>query len=296
MRISLAAVATAGLLVLPLSACSSDDEPAPAAGSADAGRDDTSASPEPAEPTEDASDSDGETTVPAYFVADTPQGPRLFREFRRVSGDPLTAAAALITDGDPLDPDYRTLFPGGTFTSVSVEDGVIVATRDDRDWQTPGDLGEAEGALAVQQLVYTLQGVVQKRLPVEVRVDGEADFLFGTDTAGGVTNTDPLETLGFVNVTTPDEGADVGDTFEASGVANSPEANVPWRILDSDGTAVLDGFATADGWMDKLYPWSTDIDVSSLAPGDYVFEASTDDPSGGEGGGPTTDTKDFTVS
>ena len=28
----------------------------------------------------------------------------------------------------------------------------------------------------------------------------------------------------------------------------------------------------------------------------YVFEASTDDPSGGEGGGPTTDTKDFTVS
>jgi hypothetical protein len=35
--------------------------------------------------------------------------------------------------------------------------------------------------------------------------------------------------------------------------------------------------------------------VSGLAPGTYSFVAMTDDPSGGEGGGPTEDSKTFTV-
>ena len=43
------------------------------------------------------------------------------------------------------------------------------------------------------------------------------------------------------------------------------------------------GFATAEGWMDKLYPWQAEVDVSGLAPGTYTFVAMTDDPSGGEG-------------
>lgn len=84
----------------------------------------------------------------------------------------------------------------------------------------------------------------------------------------------------------PAEGAEVSGSFTASGTANSPEANVPWRVLDADGNVVLEGFATADGWMDKLYPWETDVDVSSLAPGTYLFEASTSDPSDGEGDPP----------
>ena len=59
---------------------------------------------------------------------------------------------------------------------------------------------------------------------------------------------------------------------------------------------VLEGFATAEGWMDKLYPWEAEIDISTLAPGDYTFVARTDDPSGGaEGAGPHEDTKDFTL-
>ena len=46
-------------------------------------------------------------TVPAYFAASTPQGGRLFREFQRVdAADPLSEAAALVVDGDSLDPDY----------------------------------------------------------------------------------------------------------------------------------------------------------------------------------------------
>ncbi|TQL67727.1 immunoglobulin-like protein involved in spore germination [Nocardioides albertanoniae] len=93
----------------------------------------------------------------------------------------------------------------------------------------------------------------------------------------------PPRTAELITLATPAEGAKVADTFEASGKANSPEANVPWEIQDSTGKAVLDGAATADGWMDKLYPWSTTVDVSGLEPGTYTFIARTDDTSDGEG-------------
>jgi hypothetical protein len=90
-----------------------------------------------------------------------------------------------------------------------------------------------------------------------------------------------------ITITAPEEGATVSGSFTASGKANSFEATVGWRILDSTGKEVLTGFATAEGWMDKLYPWQTKVDVSSLPPGAYVFVAATDDPSGGaEGHGP----------
>jgi len=104
-----------------------------------------------------------------------------------------------------------------------------------------------------------------------------------------------LETLALVNVTTPEQGASVSGTFTASGVASSFEATVPWEIRQ-DGEVVERGFSTAEGWMDKLYPWETEVDVSGLAPGDYQFVAMTDDPSGGaEGAGPTEDSKTITV-
>lgn len=86
----------------------------------------------------------------------------------------------------------------------------------------------------------------------------------------------------------PAECATVSGTFTASGTANSFEATVPWRILDADGNdmEVEPGFATAEGWLDSLYPWESEIDVSGLAPGTYVFEAQTADPSDGEGNPP----------
>jgi Immunoglobulin-like domain of bacterial spore germination len=103
------------------------------------------------------------------------------------------------------------------------------------------------------------------------------------------------DVLAFVNVTEPAEGASVSGTFTASGVANSFEATVPWEIRDQDGKKVLDGFATAEGWGDHLYPWESQVDLSGLPPGTYTFVALTDDPSDGEGAGPTEDTKTITV-
>ncbi len=58
---------------------------------------------------------------------------------------------------------------------------------------------------------------------------------------------------------------------------------------------MLDGFATAEGWVDKLYPWETDVDLSGVAPGSYTFAALTDDPSAARVPGPFEDTKTITV-
>ena len=50
----------------------------------------------------------------------------------------------------------------------------------------------------------------------------------------------------------------------------------------TSGDKVVDGFSTAEGWGDDLYPWEAQVD---LRPGarHYTFVALTDDPSDGEG-------------
>jgi hypothetical protein len=304
MSIRRASVPAVASLALLLGGCGAlGDERSPTASDTRAtdkpgngGKDSGTTDPSPSDSGTD--EPSGETsTVPVYFVGETPQGPRLYREFQRVQGDPMTAAAELLTSGDTLDPDYRSLFPGGAFESVSYDEaaGVIVAAVPDDGWTTPADgMSSADAKLAVQQLVYTLQGVAQTRAPLVVTLGGERVPLFGVETADGVRNADPIRTLALVNVTTPGEGETVSGTFTATGVASSFEANVPWEVRQ-DGEVVMDGFATAEGWMDKLYPWQVDVDVSMLEPGTYEFVARTDDPSDGEGFGPSEDTKTFFV-
>lgn len=235
--------------------------------------------------------------IPVYYVGDTPQGERLYREFVQTSGvDPLVAAAAALTQGDPVDPDYRTLWPKGRFASVERADGAIVVGLADGAWLGRGGLDPASARLAVQQLVLTLQGVLGERLPVTVERDARpAATLLGVKVGGGLTARPQLDVLALVNVTEPAEGSVVSGAFAATGRASSFEATVPWTVEDQSGKVVLDGFATAEGWIDKLYPWEAQVDVSGLDPGRYTFVARTDDPSGGEGGGPHVDTKRITV-
>jgi Immunoglobulin-like domain of bacterial spore germination len=312
MRIRLSAALLGLALGATLAGCGDDAEPT--SGGTETGRQQASRSANdvPTEETQEgvatststatsasglASTGSGDVTVPVYFVGSTPQGKRLFREFQRVPGDDaLLAAADAMTSGDAADPDYATLYPDGSFASITEEAGTIVAEVSADSWESrPSGMSRKEARLAAQQLVYTVQGVAQSRLPVRIEAGGESVPLFGIDTAGGLRNAGPDGVLAFVNVTTPEQGATVGSPLVASGVANSFEANVPWEIRDDSGAVVKRGFTTAEGWGNKLYPWRTKINVSKLPAGDYTFVAMTDDPSGGEGGGPTEDSKDVTI-
>ena len=276
-----------------------DPQPTPAA-TPDTGSDDSTddPTPEPGEPGEpgDGGGSSDTVAAPVYFVGDSPTGPRLYREFREVSADaPLMDGAALLVTGDALDPDYSTLLPPLGITSIEVTDDAIVVALGADSVTADKATSPADAALAVQSLVYTLQGIAQTRLPVQVVQGDQPVALLGQPTDAGVKASPQLEVLSLVNLTTPTSEAALSGTFTASGVASSFEATVLWEVRDGSDSAVLDGFATAEGFLDKLYPWETEVDVSSLEPGDYTFVALTDDPSAGEGPGPYEDSKAITV-
>lgn len=284
-------------LTLALAACN-DDEPEPTGSS-------PAVSSIPSESPQESSSSPA-TEAPAagkavgiYFAGESSTGLRLFREFQRVESDPLTAAAQLVDGGDTLDPDYRTLWPGQVVVDAEkTSTGIEVALNADAFTEAPDGMEEYDASLALQQMVYTLQGVAGERLPVHfVRPDGPQK-LFGIDVSRPVKAEPWDDVLAYVNVTTPAQGSSVAREKElkATGVASAFEATVQWKILRGDDE-VKAGFATAEGWMDKLYPWETSIDVSDLEPGEYTFVAADSDAVEGEGEGlgATVDTKEFTL-
>ena len=298
-RTRLAALFALLPVLVVLAGCSDDDEPSAQDPNDPAPSSSTPAEPSPSSGEPSPSDTGGPARVaaPIYFVGDTPQGPRLFREFQQVEADnPADEALAILSGGAADDPDYGSLLPGGQLRLAAYDELASVTVPEEaRD--RPGDMSSKDVKLAVQQVVYTVQGVLQKRIPVGfVTEDGDSTTFLGLSTpTGGFQAAAQNNVLALVNVTQPQENSEPGATFMASGVANSFEATVPWQVLDANGNKVLDGFATAEGWGDHLYPWESEVDASGLAPGTYTFVAMTDDPSGGEGGGPTEDTKTFTL-
>ena len=294
---------------LALAGCSGSDDPVPASGESrepapKSPKPRKDVSPSPAEsPSETPSQTPAEsagTVVPVYFVGDGPGGrPRLFREFHRVTGDPLTEAARLVMGGgEPDDPDYRTLWPQVEVSGVTATDGILlVDIPGDGFTERPDGMSKRMARLALQQLVYTLQGVQQERIPVVVeRGDTEAR-LFGLSVDRQVTAASALRTLNLVSITSPAEGDTVtGDTLTVTGVANSFEASGPCRLIASDEEVAVVPYQ-AEGWMeDRLFPFEVEIPLADAGTGDVLLQCETDDPSGGaEGDGPSVDTKLITV-
>ncbi|MDP2773839.1 MAG: Gmad2 immunoglobulin-like domain-containing protein [Nocardioides sp.] len=237
--------------------------------------------------------------VPAYYVGDTGRGLRLFREFVNVEEGPNPVASVLgALESTPGDPDYRTLWPAGAFAGGEVRDDVIhVVIADAALHDRPASMTEAEAALAIEQVIFSVQGAVGDRLAVQFRLGvNPVDEVLGQPTSEPLSNADPVDVLSLMSVTYPYEGAVVSGSFVAEGVNNGHEATMNWSLVDADGDVVLEGYATAEGWMDALYPWETDpIDVSGLAAGTYTFVAVNPDPSGGDGFAPDTDTRSITV-
>jgi len=298
-----ASAAAVLLCTLGLAACGTDD-PVPTSGDtnepAKRGTDKPEPSAEPSEtPTSSATEDDDGTVVPIYWVGDGPGGePRLFREFHRVQGNPLTEAARLVMGGgQPDDPEYRTLWPQMEVADVGATDGLLlVQVPGDGFTERPDGMTKRDARLAMQQLVYTLQGVQQERIPVQVKREGSDLRLLGLPSDVPYEQASALETLNLVNITSPEEGATVTDgTLTVTGVANSFEASGPCRLL-VDGTEMVLQPYQAEGWMeDRLFPFEVDFPLEGIS-GEVVVQCETDDPSGGaEGNGPAVDTKTITV-
>lgn len=279
--------------------------------------------PEPAEPaptTTTMTDGPlpGEVTggVPVYFVGDTPNGPRLYRENRYVDvgygESPLAGvigvAMGRAPDGSPrppLDPDYRVLWPEGTSGTAALdketgEIGITVGRTDGGDSSTlreRGALSAEEAALAVEALIRTAQGVVGREAPVRFSIDGElTDQLLGVPTSEPLTAGPDLAVLARVSIDFPSEGrtVDNDEPFTVRGLGNSFEGNIVTRIQRWEGTAVVAELPTIAGWgKERLYPFEVTFDLSDVPPGEYVVISRTDDPSGA--GNFDTDTRRITV-
>ena len=274
-----------------------------------------SASPTPSAPTQSETDpSPSATEVPSstvavYYLGDSPDGPRLYREFRRLPGDPLEAAVSAAVGGDgtgrplaPLDPDYRVPWTPMTRASARLDASQDLITislgGDPQDsLHDRGNLSEAEAGLAVEQLVRTAQAAVGARLPVRFLLFGKpTDQVLGVPTSEPLSAGSDLAVLSHVSLSDPSEGqlVDNDQPFTVKGVANSFEGNVVTRIQRWEGTYVVDQLPAIAGWMaDKLFPFEVTFDLTGVAPGDYVVISQTDDPSGE--GTFDTDTRRITI-
>ncbi|MFC1622984.1 Gmad2 immunoglobulin-like domain-containing protein [Patescibacteria group bacterium] len=72
---------------------------------------------------------------------------------------------------------------------------------------------------------------------------------------------EPIES--FLEIIAPIENQVVTSPVMVSGKSNFNEANTRIRIKDSDGDVLADTFTTAEGWMDKLYPFSKSVEYSA---------------------------------
>lgn len=286
-----AGVMTAALVVV-LTGCGTEDgddgaTPAPTTATSEPASSSPSAS-ESASPSEPA-----EPTVSGvYFMADTRNGLRLTREMRDLAGeDPAREAVEMMVEG-PEDPDYVTTWnPDTEVLGITRESAAI--TVDLSEEARTANVGSEGAALMIQQLVYTVTEAVDEQAPVELLIEGEpAGELWGVVSWDEpVSREDPLGVRALVQIDSPGEGDTVSSPVTVTGEAAAFEANVPWRVLDDSGAEVETGFTmTSEG--QTFSPFSFEVE---LEPGTYVVEISEDDPSGGEGGTPTTDTKTVTV-
>jgi len=226
-----------------------------------------------------------------YFVSDTATGPRLFREFQAVTPteDPeqkvLTALQRLTVDTGPQDPDYRTLWPAGSFSAVRLDgDRIVVELGTEAALEPTDEPGTAP--LGVQQAVYTAEAALGDSRPVAFEWGGEpARQVLGLRVGAKVERDTSFPVTAPVNITDPSEALLVdGDAFTANGTMATYVRDVDWTLLH-DGAVVAEDRAAP---VDITGPdaratlgapgWETDpVDVTGLAPGSYVFVVTVTD-------------------
>ena len=267
----------------------------------------TPADPEPSSPAAEPVPVEG--AVPVYYLGETGQGPRLYREFHPgIGAGPLAQAVAEAVGRTPDDPDYRTPWPAGTEASATFDGegadgqiGIDVTSPGASMHDRPAGMSREEAELAVQQLVYTAQAAVQATAPVQLLLDGDrTDQLLGVPVSEPLARGDAASTLAQVWIITPAEGAQVRDGFEVTGLGAFFEANVAWELREGgDDGRVVASNADRPVMAEEcctMAPYTFTVDVpDNTPPGDYTLVVHDEDMSGGEGFAPFRDTKRVTL-
>ena len=230
---------------------------------------------------------------PVYFLTETPAGPKLVRESRKVLAQTPARSAVEAMLRPPLDPDYFSPWPSGVeVLGIAPSDGIV--TIDLSGEALRPNVGAAYEEAMFQQLVWTLTGVLDVGADVQVHVDGRSV----ESLAGHVDWSQPRGRADFDEaglnslwIDAPMEGAELVSPVTVTGEATAFEANVPYTLFDAEGGIVSQGATLAREGQARS-PWSLTLE---LGPGSYLLEVREDDPSDGEGGPVDVDTRAFTV-
>jgi spore germination protein GerM len=261
----------------------------------------SSAAPAPASPapigtstpTGSADPAAQQRALPLYYVADTPAGPRLAREFRRLPIDDdlgTVAVTALLTTPGTV-PGHRSAWPAGSALAspVTHANGVVTVDLTGRT----AARAPTDPIMAVQQLVYTVTGALGTTDPVRLLVAGkQVPRLWndGVDTGVPVQRADPLGVRVLVGIDEPAEGASVASPVTISGEAAVFEATLLWEVRRGSEVVRSGAVSTAEG--QRFSPYSISV---ALPPGEYEVRVAEDDPSDGAGRAVMTDTRRVTV-
>ena len=220
----------------------------------------------------------GSSARAIYYLQDTSNGPRLYREFHRraaTTGVVRDAVTAMLTE-PPVDEDYTSLWAKGTRVLGVRMDGSTAVIDLSKEAQTARGGAAFEGS-TLQQLVWTATAADPSVKAVRLYVEGKpAGSLWGhVDTSRPMTRGQAAVELGPVWILRPDNGRIArGGTF--GGEASVFEATVSWELRQGS-RVVKAGFANASEGAPGRGSWSANADVP---PGDYVlraFESSAED-------------------
>lgn len=252
-----------------------------------------SPTPSSAEPTASASATPSGRMVGmhVYYTAWEAGGslPNLVRELKQVpAATPARGALDALLAG-PDDPDYVNPWNAGTRVLGIAKHGDVITVDLSKEALVIPYGVSGEGWM-INTLVWTVTETFAPTDRVLITVEGHTfetgHNVYDRPLSRG--NNTPMRIV----IDTPVNGATVDFPVHVTGLAATFEAVLHWKVTRPDGAEAATGTTmTAEGMT--LSPFA--FDLPSLAPGTYTLTVETDDPSGGEGFGPTSDTKEFTV-
>jgi hypothetical protein len=254
----------------------------------------------------------GPQSYAVYYVgANGAERPVLFREVHQgpqlESADPsgnghdvLTEAVQDALNTFPTDPGYRTPWRGlvrldyASYTTTGAGYTLQIALHEGAPVGRPSDMTAAEARAAVQQLVYTAQAAIGKRVPVTFTIGTKVSgphTLLGIDISRPIASTPVLSTLSRINITSPVEDAPVSGRLTVRGVNSSVGGHLVVTLVRNDHTYLTQPGTGGSGH--RLSPWTVHLDLSQVPAGQYTLVATNGDRR--PHGGPDTDTRTLEV-
>ncbi|WP_020393325.1 Gmad2 immunoglobulin-like domain-containing protein [Kribbella catacumbae] len=223
-------------------------------------------------------------------VVGVKKGPefRLYRTFNQVTGKPALEALRTMTAPKAAnDPDYDSPWSGASVSSVRYTDDLIMVDFE----RLPNTKLEPEVAdMAAQQLVYTVQGALQRTTPVQITQQGRiSPDLFGViDTNSPLSRAQATDVQAMVWITSPENNQTVKQPVTVAGIAAAFEAQVDWRATNVKTKQTVTNYTmTKEG--QKFSPFAF---TPKLAPGEWLLEVYLTSPEDGR----ITDTDSKTIS